>query len=156
MASGVWHSYLLQHFNTNSSSLQQLSLAQAVTNWLEAARNGDTVRYSDHCSGPHCNELCPETIVLGELLPYWGGYVQYGILGAVLVVLVTCIAVKAFLSLRAKFVSYEQRQFLERNVYGLFDSSESAVSCIHCDYELIHFHYDCVQYVLQHFNSFEN
>ena len=66
--------------------------------------------------------------MLGELLPYWGGYVQYGILGAVLVVLVTCIAVKVFLSLRAKFVSYEQRQFLERNVYGLFDSSESAVS----------------------------
>ena len=106
---------------------ERVTLAEAIHNWLEVSKNGGTVRYQDSCSGPHCNDQCPETVMLGQTKPYWKSYIQAFIVIIVVAVSFICAAIKLVLYLCEKYLSYQQLKFMEWKYYGHCEYSESAV-----------------------------
>ena len=100
----------------------------AIRAWMEATQLGGCVKFQDRCDGPHCNSQCPETVVLGELSPYWNIHLQFIILGAILFVSLLCLMLKAGLSVYIKMVERQQNWFLKWNYWNKYEDSESVVS----------------------------
>ena len=86
------------------------------------------MKFQDSCDGPRCNSQCPETVILGELSPYWNIHLQFIIMGVVLFVSVVCLLVKVGLSVYIRMVERQQNLFLKWNYCKQYEDSESVVS----------------------------
>lgn len=135
--SGVWRTFPLLHLCNNESSIvadsntitsTRLSIAEAIHNWLLASKREQTVDYQDGCSGPHCNRLCPDLVVLGQTKLYWGTTTQGIIIAVVLCVCLLCGTVKLVLFVFGKYSARCQLRFLERKVCYPYEVTEPAVS----------------------------
>lgn len=124
--SGVWNTFPLIHFNETLA--QNVTIAEAIQNWLLAAENGETVEYQDGCSGPHCNCHCPELIVLGQTRPYWDENVQAIISIIVVFMSLLSTAIKLILFGYARNVKSRQKRFNELKECGCYQKMESVVS----------------------------
>ena len=128
VSSEVWSTFRLKYLNSSSSMVESTSLSEAIRQWIQASKIGETIHLYDGCSGPHCNSMCPERIVLGETTPYWGVPAQSVVLGLVFLVSVLSVAVKVVLTAYDKFIQYSQRKYLEWHKH--YSCTESAVSLL--------------------------
>ena len=133
--SGVWRTYPLLHLSNNesnvvtdSNTITSLTIAEAIHNWLLASKSEQTVGYQDSCSGPHCNQLCPDLVVLGQTKLYWGVTTQGIIIAVVVCVCLLCATIKLVLFMFGKYSAYCQLRFLEWKACYPYAVTESAVS----------------------------
>ena len=131
VSSGYWKSYHLHHLNSTTLKTNDITIQMAIHAWIEASQLGGTVKFQDKCDGPRCNSQCPETVVLGELSPYWNVHFQFNILGVVVFVSLLCLMLKVGLSVYIKMIERQQNRFLKWNYYNKYEDSESVVSNAH-------------------------
>ncbi len=108
------------------------SMSEALDRWLQLRDTNVTVHYLDSCEGPHCNPVCPETILLGELTPYWSISAQFVVVGLVVLVVGVSIVIKIILDLHFMKMVRTQKAVIEEfavNPYKGLDS-DSGVSII--------------------------
>ncbi len=99
---------------------------------MNSTRSDSTlvVQFQDACAGPYCNAKCPETIVLGEVHPYWSTLYQVVVLVVVVGVTLVGVVMKVVLSLRDIVTSLNQKHYLKvfLNRCFIFQSPEASVS----------------------------
>ena len=105
-----------------------ITIRQAIHVWTEASKYGRTVKFQDICKGPHCNRECPETVVLGELSPYWNIHFRFILMGVVMFISMLCLLLKVGLSVYVKLVERLQNKFLQWDFCEQYEDSESVVS----------------------------
>ena len=142
ISSEIWDSFHLQHLVQQQQQQQApptsatptttpISISQAIHMWMATLHScsNQSIQFQDACDGPYCNSECPETVVLGEVQPYWA--VPYQIIILVLTggVALVGVAVKVGLSLRELFFEHKQKNFLKW-IVEFEDGSVSAVSLI--------------------------
>jgi len=79
--------------------------------------NGDanktTVRWRDGCSAPHCNEECPEHIVLATLSTLWEIQYQLAICISIFALSFSCAVVRIILQFCKYRLTTNQKQFID-------------------------------------------
>eukprot|EP00731_Ephydatia_muelleri_P033355 Em0028g30a len=86
--------------------------------------------YKDICSGPHCNSMCPETIILGtQLLDIWSPPVHVLLLVLVLGVALFCLLAKASFWLWYLRIDLKQRGYLRGLLNNMEDSNLQFPDC---------------------------
>ena len=128
VSSDNWRTYHLRHLNSSTLQIEEITIQMAIHEWMEAMPSGGTVKFQDKCEGPRCNSQCPETVVLGELSPYWNSHLQFVVLWVVLFVSLLCFMIKVGLSIYSKMVERQQNQFLKWNYWNKYEDSKSVVS----------------------------
>ena len=128
VSSDYWKSYHLHHLNSTTLGTDHITIRTAIHDWMEATLEGECVKFQDRCDGPRCNSQCPETVILGELSPYWSIHLRFIILGVVLVLSFLCLMLKVGLSVYIKMVERQQNRFLKWNYWNKYEDSESVVS----------------------------
>ena len=128
VSSDYWKTYHLHHLNSTTLNTDHITIRAAIHAWMEATLSGKCVKFQDRCDGPRCNSQCPETVILGELSPYWNIHLRFVILGVILFVSLLCLMLKAGLSMYIKMVEWQQNQFLKWNYWKKYEDSESGVS----------------------------
>lgn len=128
ISSGYWQDYHLQHINSTTLKIDPITIQKAINLWLKASKSGGTVKFQDSCNGPHCNSQCPETVVLGELSPYWNLHFRFIIMIVISFVSTLCLLLKVGLSVYIKMVERLQHQFLRWDYCKQCEDNESVVS----------------------------
>lgn len=106
-------------------------MSDAVYEWLSLIESNGTIRYLDRCEGPHCNQNCPEAVVLGELTPYWTAHSQYLIVFLILLLVTSSIVMKIILDFNFAKLKKLQKSVIEDfavNPYKGLDSETAGVS----------------------------
>ena len=104
------------------------TMSDAVYEWLSS---NDTIRYIDQCQGPHCNQNCPETIILGELSTYWKTHAQMLVMSLVLLLVGSSIVMKVILDINFARITKLQKSVIEDftvNPYKGLKSESAGVS----------------------------
>ena len=96
--SGVWSSQKLAYHEG-----QAYTIRDAIHYWYWNVSDGEEgVAFRDVCSGPRCNNECPEELILeGESTQAWSGGAKIAIAVIVLTIAAVCLLMKVFISVKA-------------------------------------------------------
>ena len=86
---------------------------KALQLWINGDANKTVIRWRDECSAPHCNDECPEHIVLSTLSALWGTQYQLVTSLSVLALSLSCLMVRIILQLCRYRLIRNQKQFIE-------------------------------------------
>ena len=86
--SGRWSNNRL----SSDGSSSRLTIQEAVSEWY----NSDTsMRYTDICQGPFCNEECPDEFVLFSITSNnWPEWVKFLVITVIILIPIACIIFK--------------------------------------------------------------
>ena len=111
--------------------VNKTTIRDALSQWYPNRYSSTIVTIRDSCSGPHCNSMCPETIILGtQLLDIWSPPVHMLLLVLVLVVALFCLLAKASFWLWYLRIDLKQRGYLRGLLNNMEDSNLQVRECI--------------------------
>lgn len=106
--SDVWQSLRLK---SNTRSFDK-TIVKALYLWMNGDVN-ETIRWRDGCPAPHCNEECPEHIVLSMLSTLWGTQYKLAICITIFALSFSCAVVRIILQLCRYRLTKSQKQFID-------------------------------------------
>ena len=89
------------------------TIAKALQLWIDGDANETAIRWRDECLAPHCNDECPEHIVLSTLSALWGAQYNLAISLSVLALSLSCVMVRIILQFCRYRLARNQKQFIE-------------------------------------------
>lgn len=112
--SNVWRSLRLESHNGRSFDK---TIEKALYAWINHGNTNGTketvIRWKDECSAPHCNEECPEHIVLSTLSVLWETEYKLAICISILSLSLICALVRFILQICRYRLTKNQKQFME-------------------------------------------
>eukprot|EP00731_Ephydatia_muelleri_P033327 Em0028g2a len=110
--------------------VNKTTIRDALSQWYPNRYSSTIVTIRDICSGPHCNSMCPETIILGtQLLDIWSPPVHVLLLVLVLGVALFCLLAKASFWLWYLRIDLKQRGYLRGLLNNMEDSNLQFPDC---------------------------
>ncbi|KAL5474832.1 hypothetical protein EMCRGX_G026851 [Ephydatia muelleri] len=110
--------------------VNKTTIRDALSQWYPNRYSSTIVTIRDSCSGPHCNSMCPETIILGtQLLDIWSPPVHVLLLVLVLGVALFCLLAKASFWLWYLRIDLKQRGYLRGLLNNMEDSNLQFPDC---------------------------
>ena len=104
----MWQSLRLEsHVGSSDKTIEK-----ALHLWINGDVNETVIHWRDDCSAPHCNDKCPEHIILSTLSPLWDIQYILAICMSIVAISLICTVVRILLRLCRYRLNRRQKQFI--------------------------------------------
>ena len=110
ISSNIWRSLRLESHGGSSDK----TMEKALQLWMKGdGTNEAVIRWKDDCTAPHCNDECPEHIVLSTLSTLWETQYMLAVCISVLALSLWCALIRIILQFSRYRLAKSQKQFIE-------------------------------------------